>query len=412
MAAYKVIQDIEAEDKLLGPLTLKQFIFAGVAAAFAYAAFFTATKAGNVFWAIPFVPFVIAPAILAAPIGRDQPTDVWLAAQIRFYTKPRKRLWDQSGIKNLVTITVPKKIEKTYTNGLSQQEVQSRLRALADTIDSRGWAVKNVALNMYAAPSYNINGSDRLIDPSSLPQAVPTIDVSASDDIMDATNNPVAQNFDQMVNNATQAQRTAAIEQMQQAIDKANLDAYQAIAPPEDLAEQMAAENAQKTTVNTVKEPWFMRQPDPSQTTDDSAMFTPQTVTPGSDDDNDDDTSEDSSAPDEQALLEHIKQERKLNQQGWAHHKTIPTAEELAATEANRLAKEKLEQEQAAAEAREAMTAIEANKSKQQAMTALKNPDIVELANTNDLSVASVAHIAEHKNRTAKDDNEVIINLR
>ncbi len=28
MATYKVIQDIEAEDKLLGPLSLRQFIYA------------------------------------------------------------------------------------------------------------------------------------------------------------------------------------------------------------------------------------------------------------------------------------------------------------------------------------------------------------------------------------------------
>ncbi len=34
MATYKVLQDIEAEDKLLGPLTLKQFIFAVVTLAF------------------------------------------------------------------------------------------------------------------------------------------------------------------------------------------------------------------------------------------------------------------------------------------------------------------------------------------------------------------------------------------
>jgi hypothetical protein len=31
MATYKVIQDIEAEDKLVGPLSLKQFIFALIA---------------------------------------------------------------------------------------------------------------------------------------------------------------------------------------------------------------------------------------------------------------------------------------------------------------------------------------------------------------------------------------------
>jgi hypothetical protein len=36
MAVYKVIQDIEAEDKLLGPLTLKGFIYAMIAGTCAY----------------------------------------------------------------------------------------------------------------------------------------------------------------------------------------------------------------------------------------------------------------------------------------------------------------------------------------------------------------------------------------
>ncbi len=40
MATYKVIQDIEAEDKFLGPLTLKQFIFGAAAVFFGYLSLF------------------------------------------------------------------------------------------------------------------------------------------------------------------------------------------------------------------------------------------------------------------------------------------------------------------------------------------------------------------------------------
>ncbi|HLG90757.1 MAG TPA: hypothetical protein VI336_01165, partial [Candidatus Saccharimonadales bacterium] len=36
MAVYKVIQDIEAEDKLVGPLTLKGFIYALIAGFLAF----------------------------------------------------------------------------------------------------------------------------------------------------------------------------------------------------------------------------------------------------------------------------------------------------------------------------------------------------------------------------------------
>ena len=76
MATYKVIQDVEAEDKLLGPLTLKQFIFAVVTAGFIFVAFMTVTKVGTILAAIPFLPFIILTGALAAPLGKDQPTDI------------------------------------------------------------------------------------------------------------------------------------------------------------------------------------------------------------------------------------------------------------------------------------------------------------------------------------------------
>lgn len=379
MAVYKVIQDIEAEDKLLGPLTLKQFIFAVIALGFTFAAFMIVSKTGQIYLAIPFLPFILVPGILAAPLGRDQPTDVWLAAQVRFLIKPRKRIWDQTGIKNLVTITAPKKLERIYTDGLSQQEVRSRLKALADTIDSRGWAVKDVDVNLFATPAYALAGSDRLIDPSSLPQTVPDTDISAADDIMDAVNNPVAQHFDAMVHQAATDQKNAAIQHMQAAMHQ--------------------AANPQTPSKTAPVDPWFMHQPDPSQTAPGSAMFTPITVTPGASPTADDNTflasqSADNTQinPDEQALLEHIRAEKQNEHQAWAHHKTIKTADEIAAEEAERKKAE----------------AVEAAK-KAQAVTPPKNPGIVELANTNDLSVASVAHLANRK--VHNNNNEVIVKL-
>ena len=372
MAVYKVIQDIEAEDKLLGPLTLKQFIFAIVAAGFTFAAFMAVTKSGSILLGIPFLPFIIVPAVLAAPLSRDQPTDVWLAARIRFIIKPRKRIWDQSGIINLVTITAPKRIEKIYTDGLSQQEVRSRLKALADTIDSRGWAVKNVNVNMFATPAYATANYDRLIDPASLPQAVPMTDITAADDIMDATSNPVAQHFDALVRDSSAAQKTAAIARMQAAI---------------------AAPAAQATPQAPI-DPWFMHQPDPTEAPAGSAMFTSQTVAPVAATPQQNDTFlKDEPVPvsaDEQALLDKLKAEKENEKEGWSHHKTIKTPAEIAAEEQKRLKQEAEKQAQA--------------------VTPLKNPAIVDLANTNDLSVASVAHLANRKSQSS--DGEVVIKLR
>lgn len=378
MAVYKVIQDIEAEDKLLGPLTLKQFIFAVIAAGFAFVAFFIVSKTGNLLFAVPFVPFIAVSGLLAAPLGRDQPTDIWLAAQIRFIIKPRKRIWDQSGIKNLVTITAPKKIEKVYTNGLSQQEVRSRLKALADTIDSRGWAIKNVDVNLFATPAYALANTDRLIDPASLPQTVPDTDISAADDIMDAINNPVAQHFESMVQQAAIAQKTAAMQHMQ-------------------AARATAVQTPTPTTAPV--DPWFMHQPDSSQAPQDtnSAMFAPITVAPVAQTTQEGNAVNNSkSAPtttEEIALLEHIKEEKQLEHEAWAHHKTIKTAEEIAAEEAE---KRQRDAEEAAAK-------------QAQAVTPTPKPDIVELARTNDLSVAGLAQLANRKAHHHND--EVVVKL-
>lgn len=212
MAQYKLIQDIEAEDKILGPLTLRQFIFGMVAAFLFYICFIVVVKHVP-FLLVVFLPPALFCAFFAFPFGGDQPTEIWALAKLRFLFKPRKRIWNQSGVKELVTITVPKKVERVLTNGLSQTEVKSRLRALADTLDSRGWAVKNVTSGTYAPP---LAGSDpdRLIDIGSVPQEVPGNEVAPADDILDEINNPIAQQFETMIDRSTRTRRQQLLDQL------------------------------------------------------------------------------------------------------------------------------------------------------------------------------------------------------
>jgi hypothetical protein len=213
VATYKVIQDIEAEDKILGPLTLRQFIFALITAFFAYLCFIAIAK--HIFFLLLiFAPPMILGLFFAFPFGRDQPTEVWALAKLRFLFKPRKRIWDQSGVKELVTITAPKKIERIYTDGLSQIEVQSRLKALANTIDSRGWAIKNVNITSYAPNPLTVASSDRLLDINAIPDAVPDSVVLASDDILDTENNPIAHQFDSMIAQSSQVYRQQLVAEM------------------------------------------------------------------------------------------------------------------------------------------------------------------------------------------------------
>lgn len=215
MATYKVIQDIEAEDKLIGWMTPRQTVYAAIVAVSGFICFLLITR-GAWWLALPMLPHMILFAVLSGPFVHDQPSEVWLLAKITFFLKPRRRIWDQSGLKELVTITVPKKVEKQLTDGLSQTEVKSRLQALANTIDSRGWAIKNISTNLYAQPSYAAASTDRLIDTSTIPQEVPAYDITPSDDILDETNNPTAQHMQQMINQSAQAHRQQLIAQMKQ----------------------------------------------------------------------------------------------------------------------------------------------------------------------------------------------------
>ena len=202
MASYKVIQDIEAEDKLVGPLTLRQFIYAGIFALCLYLGFIAITK-HLTFFLVILLPVALVSAFFAFPWKLNQPTETWALAMIKFFFKPRKRIWDQSGVKEMVTITAPKVEQSNYTNNLSEGEVKGRLKSLADILDSRGWAVKN-SPNSFNFRSSDGAVSDRLVDINTVTPTMETLDSLDSDDILDDNNNPTSQRFSQMIRNSSQ----------------------------------------------------------------------------------------------------------------------------------------------------------------------------------------------------------------
>jgi hypothetical protein len=213
MATYKLIQNIEADDHILGPLTLRQFVFALITAFLLYLNFLCIAKG------IPFLLLFLLPptalmAFFAFPFSGDQPTEIWALAKIRFMFKPRQRLWNQSGVKELVTITVPKKVERVYTDGLSQIEVRSRLKALANTIDSRGWAVKNVSADTYVHNAFDTTDSDRLVNVNDMAQEVPAEEQPVDFDMFDGSSSAIAQQVDSMMDQSAKARRQTLLDQM------------------------------------------------------------------------------------------------------------------------------------------------------------------------------------------------------
>ncbi len=386
MAQYKVLQDIEAEDKLVGPLTLRQFIYAAITAVCLYLCFIAITK--HVLFMLPI--FLLPGALtgfFAFPWGRDQPTEIWALAKIRFLFKPRRRVWNQSGVKELVTVTAPKKIEVSYTDGLSQTEVKSRLKALADTIDTRGWAIKNVTAGLYQSPIRGGQASERLIDISNLPAELPSVDNRSANDIMDVQTSSVAHTFDTMIRASDEAHRQQIIESMSKSPK-----------PPQQVVSDYQPTNQQQPQIPVPEQPpiaapslpsppaptdnyWFMGQAPAVQTQT-------QIVAPGSTT-----TKSISVEPtaEERALARQLREQNNSQGISNAHlHTVLPLSEQKALAE-------KAAQDAAAIKARQA------------SVTRQPDPAIIALASNNDLNVATIARQASKQNEQPPD--EVVISL-
>jgi hypothetical protein len=140
MAQYKVPQDVEADDKLLGPFSFRQFVYlliAGVLIALAIGLF-------QIFplLAIIPIPLVLLFAALALPLKKDQPMETYLAAVASYYLKPRKRMWMPGQKEVSIQITAPKIVDDTRARDITGEEATHRLSFLADIVDTEGYAIK------------------------------------------------------------------------------------------------------------------------------------------------------------------------------------------------------------------------------------------------------------------------------
>jgi hypothetical protein len=143
MANHKVPTDVETADKLIGFLSLKQFIFtlAGFGTIFMAYTFAKATP----FLAIPFLPVIFVFFILGLYQKKDQPVEVFLAAWLKFKLSPKTKIWNQEGYEQHVIVTAPKKETIDYSKGMTRQDVRDKLKGLGTIADTKGWSAKGVS---------------------------------------------------------------------------------------------------------------------------------------------------------------------------------------------------------------------------------------------------------------------------
>jgi hypothetical protein len=225
MAQYKVPQDVEADDKLLGPFTFRQFIYLIILSgliALAWLLF-------QIFplLAIIPLPIIIFFAILALPIKKDQPMETYLAAIVSYYLKPRKRFWIPGLPESTIRITAPKQIEAPRTRNISEEEAGRRLSFLADIVDSEGYAIKGASTTSMREEVY--------------------AEATTVTDIFDSSS---ATQIDEAIANESTLHHAELVEKMRHAIE--NVENLNTSGNPPPITHSFGSSTTTINTINTV----------------------------------------------------------------------------------------------------------------------------------------------------------------
>ena len=243
MATYKVPQDVESEDRLLGPFTFRQFVYLLIAA-------IAGALAAALFQIFPLLALLPAPVIffflvLALPLKKDQPMETYLAAIVSFYMKPNKRFWRPGQGETTIQITAPKIVEKSRTRDLSEEEASHRLSFLSNLIDSEGYAIRG---------NHNTNFTENFI-----------ADATDVNDFMDDSQNQNLINLMQKEKVARHAeiinQMKAAINNTEKAMGPATISSHQATLGSNPFTQNQTTPNQPTTN------PFIQNQTVPNQPT-------------------------------------------------------------------------------------------------------------------------------------------------
>ncbi|MDR1196984.1 MAG: PrgI family protein [Candidatus Nomurabacteria bacterium] len=152
MGNYKVPQNVEAEDKILGPFSFRQFIYLLVAAGCGTAMWFL----GAAYWALALIPlpiFVLALA-LALPLRKDQPMETYLLAIVKFLFVSKKRLWVSGSFTPNVEVDATEHDDSPPIKDIRGADAADRISFLSQVLDSAGWSTRGVD---FRNPNENIN---------------------------------------------------------------------------------------------------------------------------------------------------------------------------------------------------------------------------------------------------------------
>lgn len=133
---FQVPQNIDMEDKIVGPLTLKQFLYLLAGGLIDYFLFQNLAK--NYFAVFILIGLPVALIALAAAFLKiqEQPLAHFITAGLDYFTKPKMRLWQRHEAYEPVLTEPPKSKEKDKVAPIPKHLEKSQLEQLAYNLDT------------------------------------------------------------------------------------------------------------------------------------------------------------------------------------------------------------------------------------------------------------------------------------
>lgn len=218
MPQYKVPQNVESEDTILGQLTIKQFIYVVIAVGWGFLCWRILGVAPVV--AILLILPISGPLLALGLIRREgQSFETYFVAMIRFMLVPRKRQWYKDDAKVVIKEPEKKPIDE-MPSAHNPAQVRGELRKLATIVDSRGRIPKGADVQ---APDANVAASalsQRVVTPEATQVAgeiIATKVAAPRNDMLDMQHNPQAIAVGEMLKTSGQEVRAQAVANMQRA---------------------------------------------------------------------------------------------------------------------------------------------------------------------------------------------------
>lgn len=139
MSQYKVPQNVQREDTIIGPLTLKQLIIVGIGGGIAYATYISLAKTYFIeIWLPPVAIITIITLLFAFVKVHNLKFHVYLANLIEYKVLPKKRIWIQGTGTPFISLLDTLKENKKTKKKSEKQKPSKSIEELSTILDTHG----------------------------------------------------------------------------------------------------------------------------------------------------------------------------------------------------------------------------------------------------------------------------------